>query len=133
MKKNQTIKIVLCLIIIIACIIFSIHTIIKSKKGNNVEVTQNEVLKDTTVGDLAFTKAEIYTSDDTSNFRVIVTNKGDKEFRINKLFVSFTVDDSTQKIQSLSDVTLKSNESRVIKIVLDSDVSEATKIEYIIE
>lgn len=133
MKKNQTLKIAFCLIIIVACLIFSVHTIVKSKKGNNVELTENEVLKDATVGDLTFTKGEIYTSDGTSNFRVIVTNKGDKEFRINKLFVSFTVDGSTQKIQSLSDTTLKANESKVIKIVLDSDVSEATKIEYIVE
>lgn len=133
MKKNQTLKIAFCLIIIAACVIFSVYTIAKSKKGNNVELTENEVLKDATVGDLTFTKGEIYTSDGTSNFRVIVTNKGDKEFHINKLFVSFTVDGSTQKIQSLSDTTLKANESKVIKIVLDSDVSEATKIEYIVE
>ena len=133
MKKNQTIKIVFCLIIIIACIIFSIATIVKSKKGNNVGTTENEVLKDTKVGDLAFSNAEIYTSDSTSNFRAIVTNKGDNEFHINKLFVTFTVDGYPQKIQVLSDATLKKDESRIIKIVLDTDVSGATKIEYIVE
>ena len=139
MKDKKTIlKAIICIAIIVLCTVVSVKTIIKSKgednnKGNGNNTNQQEIFKDSTVGDISISSIKVNANDETSNYRAIVSNKSDQEYHIETLTIAITTDGYTQKIPALNNITLKANESKVINITFDYDITKATKIEYIIK
>jgi len=136
-KKQNTI-LVISIIVIIICAIISITTIIKSNNNeqpekNDSDAVHKEILKDTTVGNLAITNAKLTVNSEVSNFTAVVTNNTNTDYHIGTLYVTFTNNDNASKIPALQDITLKPGEYEMITLSLDSDVSETTIIDYTLE
>ena len=125
-------------LIIIACIIFSVKTIMNNKntkeepfKLDGLDAVDNaELLKDIMASDLKITDQSIINTDGISTYYATITNTKNSDYHVNYLYAVFTIDG--KEINSLVsyDTTLKANEERLINISFDRDISKTTKIEY---
>lgn len=133
--KKQNLILVASVIVILICAFISIKTIVKNNQNKKEEnnSADKDVLKDTKVGNLTITDARLEVNNDVTSFMAIVTNDTTEDYHFNTLYITFTVDGITSTIPILQDITLNPNESKPIILTLDSNVSETTKIEYIIE
>ena len=135
---KSKIIIIVAPLIIIACIIFSVKTIMNSKntkeepfKIDGLDAVDNaELLKDIIASNLKITDQSIINTDGVSTYYATITNTKNSDYHINYLYAVFTIDG--KKINSLVsyNTTLKANEERLINISFDRDISNTTKIEY---
>lgn len=136
--NKQKLIIIIAPLIIIACIIFSVKTIMNSTKKEEdpfkiegLDVVENDkLLKDISTSDLKITKQSIINSDGISTYYATIVNTKSSDYHINYLYAIFTVDDKEIKSLVSYNTTLKGNEERLINISFDKDISKATKIEY---
>ena len=57
-------------------------------------------------------------------------NETENDYYVDVLYITFTNGNATHKIPVLSNITIKANESELITLTLDSDISDTTKIDY---
>ena len=137
-SNKQKIIVIIAPLIILACIIFTVKTIVdnnnreeETAKIDGLDVVDNDkLLKDIATSDLKITKQSIINVDNMSNYHATITNTLNSDYHIDYLYAIFTV--NGKEITSLVsiDTTLKANEERKINISFDTDISNATKIEY---
>lgn len=137
-STKQNIILVGLILVILICVFFSIKTILKSKKNtepefNDSDVIHKEVLNDAKVGDLTITNARLTVSGGATTFTAKAENKTDSDYHFNVLYVTITNGNVIRKIPVLSDTTIKPNNYAPISLILDSDVSDTTKIAYDIQ
>lgn len=95
--------------------------------------TNKDILKDTTVNNLKITKASLLTRDGISSFTATLTNDTERTAKINKLYVVFYEGDTENKTLALYDTQLLSGKETFINITSETDLTNVTKIEYVIE
>ena len=135
---NNKIKIIILSLIIIVAIGFSIFSFTNKKRNNNepkidgLDVIGNkELLKDTIFGELDITNQVLYTMDGLSTYSAVVTNNSDIGlFKVDNMYVVFTLGDEEIEALALSETSLKSGESLNININFDRDLSKVTKITF---
>lgn len=137
--NNKKYIIAFLLLVILVCTFFSIKLIINSGKsgntsdGNDSDVVNKEVLEDKKVDDLMVTNARVIVRDDSSTFMAVVKNETDSDYHLNVLYVTFTTGNMTRKRPVLMDATINAHDQRTITLILDSDISDTTKIDYEVE
>lgn len=139
--KSKKILIVCLFIIIFAGIITNIYILSNREKNNTNEfidedistIENQDVLKDVMIGNLKITNGSLLIRDGISTYQAVVTNNTQNDIKINKLYVEFSNDTTSEKILALSNANIKANESTNIKIVTETDLTKVTKIKYIEE
>ena len=132
-SNKQNIIVAGLILVILICVFLSIKTIVKSQKEDeptNKSDISEEILKDTTVGNLSITNARLIVDNGLTSFMATATNETESEYHVNVLYVTFTNGNTTRKIPVLSDITLAPKEHTPITLTLDSDISDTTKIDY---
>ena len=143
MKKEINKKTIILVIVSILCIIGSIFLIkltLKPKETKEnfeiegIDVTKNEdILKDTTIGEFDITKQVLYNSEGVSLFSAIVENNTEKDLKITRLYGIFTINEQEEKLILLDDIEIKKGTTFPINITFDRDVLNTTNIEYVLE
>ena len=143
MKKEINKKTIILVIVSILCVVGSIFLIkltLKPKEKEEkfeiegIEITQNEdLLKDTKVGDFDITNQVLYNTDGVSLFSAIVENNTEKDMKIARLYAIFTINEQEEKLVLLDDIEIKQGTTFPINITFDRDVLNTTNIEYVLE
>lgn len=140
MNNKQKTLIVALVLIIIASVATVIYAIAKNNKEEEpfkiegIEVAENKsILKDTKVDNINITNVSLLTRNGLSTYKAIATNNTEKDIHIDKLYITFSINDKEKKMEVLNNVTIKAGESNNITISFESDMKSTSKIEYSIE
>ena len=95
--------------------------------------TNKDILKDTTIENLDITNTSLIIRNGRSNFQATISNKTDKDIKINKLYVIFREEDKENKILALYDSLVSPGEDSYINITSEKDLTNTSRIEYVIE
>lgn len=135
-KKIIIIGSIVAVLLSIAVIIY-----VTTKTPNNEEYTidgidlpkNKEILNDTTVDNLKITDISLLTRNGVSTFKATVSNETAEDIIINKLYVVFYEGEKENKIPAIANATLSPGEKTYINITSESNLSNTSKIEYILE
>lgn len=139
MEKKNKIILVVSILVILASIITSIFLLTKKDPEEppvieGINLPRNkDVLKDNKVNELDITNVSLITRDGISTYKATISNNTNKDITINNLYVNFHHDNDETKTLTLKETTLKSNNSTYINITSETDLSNTTKIEYIVK
>lgn len=134
--KNKILIAVSSLIILLS--IIAIIFIIKDSKKEPEEfkidsldvLDDKELLKDTKYDTLDITNQVLSTRNNISTYNAILENNTESDYKIDSLYVVFTTDKEEIESLALSDTLVKANQSVVINISFDKDISKTTKIAF---
>ena len=139
MEKKNKIILIVSIIIILASILFSILMLTKKDEEEpftieGINLPENkDILKDAKVNELDITDISLLTREGISSYKATISNNTDKDINISNLYAVFYQDTEEIKILALKDAVIKSNNSTFISISSETDLSNITKIEYVIE
>lgn len=127
------------IIVIIVSIIASIIIIVN--KDNEEEFTidgiilpsNKEILKETTIDDLKITDISLLTRNGISTYKATALNETEENINIEALYIIFYENDIENKEIALYNTQITVNEKKHIDIISEKDLSNITKIEYILE
>ena len=138
--KNKKVLIICLTIIILSSLVTSIYLITKDKEEkptntlDGIDLVINEdILKDATIKNLLVTDVSLFTRDGISSYKAKVTNNSNTNTTISKLYVVFHVNNEQEKILALNNIKLNAQESKFINITSETNLSNTTKIEYLLE
>lgn len=127
-------------ILIIASVVVSIFLLVNNEPAeedftiDGIELPKNEsVLEDAVVDNLKITNVSLLTRDGMSTFKAQVLNETDNSIDIDTLIVVFYQDETETEVVALKDVTISSMSDTYINIEAEIDLSNVTKIEYVLE
>lgn len=107
---------------------------VENKQDDGFDIIQNEdIAKNAKVDNLDITNVKIVTKNGISTYKATVTNNTKNDVSLDKLYVVFYQDKIENKILATTDLMLKPNESKEIKILSEEELNHSTKIEYVIE
>ena len=143
MKKEINTKTIILIVVSILCVIgsfFLIKLTLKPKEKKNefkiegIEITKNkDIIKDTKVGELDVTKPILYNNNNTTTFTATLENNTEKDIKINKLYIIFTINENEEKLLLYENKEIKKQTTLPINITFDRDFLNTTKIEYVLE
>lgn len=104
-------------------------------KIDGIDLPENkEILKDQTIADdIEITNISLLTRDGISSYKATIKNTSDKDIKIKTLYVIFYENDIENKTLALYDTNLVSQKEQYISIKSETDLSNTTKIEYVLE
>lgn len=138
MDKKKLLTIGSIIVIIVSIIAIIVLVVNKDKEeeftidGINLP-TNKEILKESTIDNLKITDISLLTRDGISTYKATVTNESDEDIDINALYVIFYEGDTENKTLALYDTKISSKEEKYINITSELDLTNTTKIEYVLE
>jgi len=127
------------ILIILASIGISIYIVTKKEKEpeftiDGIGLPENkDILKDATVGELKVTNASIVIRENTSTYTATVSNNTNKSIDINQLYIVFYEGELKTNSIALYNTTINANEEKRISITTEKDLTNITKIEYVLK
>ena len=137
--KNKKILIIASIIAILLSIGVVIYAVTKPKKeyeftiDNMTLPTSKDIIKDTQIGGLKITNIAIITSDGMSTFNATVVNEKKENIIINRLYIIFYEGDIEYPKLALYDTHISAGKEAYINITSETDLTNITNIEYILE
>jgi hypothetical protein len=131
----------LLVIIAIITIAIAIGVIIINKDNKEEEFkidgidlpTNKEILKDANVDNLKITNISLLTRDGISTYKATILNNTENDIKINILYIIFYENEIEHKAVALYDTEIQTKGEKYINITSDKDLSNITKIEYVLE
>lgn len=143
MKKEINTKTIILIVVSLLCLIgavFLIKLTLKPKKTKDnfeidgIKITENtDIIKDTKVDELDVIDQVLYTTNNKSVFNATLKNNTEKDIKVNKLYVIFTINKKEEKVILIDNGEIKKQTTFPINITFDRDVLNTTKIEYVLE
>ena len=136
-KKLIIIGSVIAIIVSVVAIIFLVTK--KDTEGeykiDGIDLpTNKDILKDVTIdNNIDITNISLLTRDGMSSYKATIKNTSDKDIKIKSLYVIFYEKDVEHKTLALYDTNLISQKEQYISIKSEIDLSNTTKIEYVLE
>lgn len=138
---KKKILVIVSILIIVASVAVSVFLIVKDKpKGEDefiiegIDLPKNrDILKDVSVDGLKITDVSLLTRDGMSTFKAHVINETSEEVDIERLTVIFHNGDTKIDVIALMETKIDVSGDRYINIEADTDLSEVTKIEYVLK
>lgn len=135
-KKLLIIGAIIAILLSVAVVIYA-----KNKKEPEPAITidginlptNKEILNDAKVYNLNITNVSLITRDGISTFKATIKNETEREATIKKLYVVFYEGENENKILGLFDTKISSGNEVSFDITSETDLTNTTKIEYIIE
>jgi len=128
------------LILIITSIIVSVFLLVNNEPLeeeftiDGIELPKNKsILEDAMVDGLKITNVSLLTRDGMSSFRAQVLNETDNDMELDALTVVFYQEENEIEVIALIDTIISSNGDTYINIESETDLSDVTKIEYVLE
>lgn len=139
MDKKKIILIIGAIIAILLSVAVVIYT--KNTKEKTPDFTiedinlpkYKDILKDTKVNNLDITDVSLITIEGVSTFKATLKNNTNSDVTIKKLYVIFYEGDNKNKILALFDTTAASGKEMYINVTSETNLTNTTKIEYVIE
>ena len=99
--------------------------------GNSIASPDSTILQDKVVEGLSFENASLEYLNDSSRFKVSVTNKNTDPYSLKYIEIKFLDENSkeTKLIGYIGEV-INSNETKDITASIDKDITNSTKLEY---
>lgn len=95
--------------------------------------SQKDILKDTKVKNLDITNISIMTRENTSNYTATISNNTDKSIDINQLEIVFYKNNIKYTNIVLYSTTIGAGQEQQINLTTEEDLTNITKIEYVLE
>jgi len=95
--------------------------------------TNKEILNDASVDELKITNVSLLTRNGISTFKATIKNETDNQITIKKLYAIFYEGETENKKLLSFDTTIPSGTEIYIDITSESDLSNTTRIEYVLE
>lgn len=131
MKKNLLIAISMVLALTLAtgcgC------TKNKEEKKDEIKVnTEEEIIKDQTVGELELTNTSLVTTNGISKISTLVSNNTSSDYELNEftIIIKDANGEEIVRIPGFVGATIKAGESKTINSSIDIDLSKAKSVEY---
>lgn len=135
-KKMLIIGSIVAVILSVAVIIYIVskpkEETLPIIEGMNLP-TNKDILKDTTIGNLEIKNISLIIRNGKSTFQATISNKTEEDIKINKLYAIFYEGETQNKKTLVLNSTISSKKDALINITSESDLTNTTKIEYIIE
>lgn len=135
-KKILIIGSIVAVILLLAVIIYIVskpkEETLPIIEGMNLP-TNKDILKDTTIGNLEIKNISLIIRNGKSTFQATISNKTEEDIKINKLYAIFYEGETQNKKTLVLNSTIPSNKDALINILSESDLTNTTKIEYVIE
>lgn len=136
-KKLIMIGSVIAIIVSVVAIIFLVtkKDTESEYKIDGIDLPENkEILKDQTIADnIEISNISLLTRDGISSYKATIKNTSDKDIKIKTLYVIFYENDIENKTLALYDTNLVSQKEQYISIKTETDLTNTTKIEYVLE
>lgn len=138
---KKKILVIVSILIIVASVAVSVFLIVKDKpEGEDefiiegIDLPKNrDILKDVSVDGLKITDVSLLTRDGMSTFKAHVINETSEEVDVERLTVIFHNGDTKIDVIALMETKIDVSGDRYINIEADTDLSEVTKIEYVLK
>ena len=137
--EKKKILIISFVILIVLSIVISVLVLFKKPKEDEFNIEginlpkNEEILKEYELNGLKIADVSLLTRDGISTFKADVRNTSGKEINVNKLYVVFYDGNKEIKSVALMNTVIKVDGNVLINIQSDRDLSNVTKIEYVLE
>lgn len=127
------------IVLIIASIGVSIFLIFNKPEDNEFTIdgitlpNNREILKNKTIGSLEITDVSLLTRNEISTFKARLSNNTGKDIYIKELSVIFYDDDDEIEASLLKDASIGSSNYVYVSVDSEIDLSNISKIEYVLE
>ncbi len=99
--------------------------------GNSIASTETTILQDKVVEGLSFKNANLEYQNETSTFKVEVTNQNTETYNLKYIEIIFTDENNTEtKLIGYIGDKLDSEETKEIVASIDKDITNSTKLDY---
>ena len=132
-------KLLVIIAIITIAIAIGVIIINKDNKEEDFKIdgidlpTNKEILKDANVDNLKITNISLLTRDGISTYKATILNNTENDIKINILYIIFYENEIEHKAVALYDTEIQTKGEKYINITSDKDLSNITKIEYVLE
>ena len=138
MNKKKILMISSIVVIIISIIAIIIIMFNKNKEEkfiiDGISLPQNkEVLKEGFVENLKISDVSLLTRDGISTYKAMISNDTEEDIDIKNLYVVFYEKNIEYKAIALYDTQIQAKKGKYIDITSDKELSNVTKIEYVLE
>lgn len=135
---KKKILIIASIIVIIISIILIIIIFNKKEEDkftiDGISLPQNkEVLKESSVENLKISDVSLLTREGTSTYKATISNDTEEDIDIKILYVVFYEKNVEYKAIALYDTEIPATKEKYIDITSDKDLTNITKIEYVLE
>ena len=99
--------------------------------GNSIASTETTILQDKVIDNISFENATLEYTNDTSTFKVSVTNKNAETYNLKYVEIIFKDEnDNTNKLIGYIGNSLESEETKEIVASIDKDITNSVSLEY---
>ena len=99
--------------------------------GNSIASTETTILQDKVIDNISFENATLEYTNDTSTFKVSVTNKNAETYNLKYVEIIFRDEnDNTNKLIGYIGNSLESEETKEIVASIDKDITNSVSLEY---
>lgn len=99
--------------------------------GNSIASTETTILQDEVIDNLSFENASLEYLNDTSTFKVSVTNKNTDTYNLKYIEIIFKDEnDNTNKLIGYIGDSLESEETKEIVASIDKDITNSISLDY---
>lgn len=138
MDKKKIILLVISAVVIIGLVIFLIgiknNEVTPDEKIDGVEIVKaEELIKEQVIDNLKFSNISLIIMNGESNFYATVTNQSPVDYQINNLYINFLGDNLDHKALALSNLSLAPGASTEIRLMIDTDLTNAKSVKYLLE
>lgn len=137
MNKKKLLMIGSIIVIIISIIVIIIMLNKNQKEKftiDGISLPQNkEVLKESSVENLKISDVSLLTRNGTSTYKATISNDTEEDIDIKILYVVFYEKNVEYRAIALYDTQILATKEKYIDITSDKDLSNITKIEYVLE
>lgn len=135
MKKSTIIIIEVVCAALIFGILIGVKYLVTNKDDNNTIYLENQVVKG-----ISFTDFTLTYEDEKSNIIVSMINYTEENIEIKKIVIKLYASDNTQVSEITADLTVEGsatvlgpNQETVIENVIELDLTDISKVEYVVE